>query len=106
MEKQGTQGFEVALGNLALVLSKLIAAEAAEKRTDLEIQKLKLAQRKYDDAKVKAYKATSELAAKHGAGKRITVDDLNRIRRNVFGLDALKPAAGDPVSSVPAAVGR
>jgi len=92
MEAEGPAGRQKALLSFGVVLSKLIAAQAADKRAELEGRKLKLAEKKFEDVKSKAEKATSEAANKIGKGKRVTLADINRIRER-FGLPPADPGA-------------
>ena len=86
MEKQGQAGFEESLGNLGIVLAKMIAAQSASKRAEIEGQKIELAKKKFEDLKSKADKVTNEAAAKIGKGRKLTIDDINRLRERAFGL--------------------
>jgi hypothetical protein len=82
-----------ALGGLVLVLSKLIAAQARQRAVELEEEKVKLAKDKFEEVRARAEKATSDAAKKLAGGRQLTVDDINRIRRNALGLPPI--AAGD-----------
>jgi len=79
METKGGAEFEASLGNLVLVLSKLITAQAKQKQVEL-------AERKFKDLKANAEKTTHEAAAKLGKGQGLTLADINRIRERTFGL--------------------
>ncbi len=92
MEAEGPAGRQKALLSFGVVLSKLIAAQAADKRAELEGRKQKLAEKKFEDVKSRAEKATSEAAKKIGKGKGVTLADINRIRER-FGLPPAAPGA-------------
>jgi len=77
---------EASIGNFLSVLSKIIEAQSKQKRAEIEERKVNLAQKKFEELKSKAEKATDEAAAKIGKGKELTIEDVNRIRRKVFGL--------------------
>lgn len=97
MEAGSASEREKSLGNLVFVLSKLIAAQAAQKRVQLEQQKIELAKKKFEELRNKADKATNEAAAKVGKGRTLTVDDINRIRERALGLPPVqREAAGSP----------
>ncbi|MBI3405457.1 MAG: DUF3486 family protein [Acidobacteria bacterium] len=73
------------LGNLVALLARMITAQAAKKRLEVEDKKLALAKKKFEDVKSKADKATNDAATKLGKGKDVTLADINRIRER-FGL--------------------
>lgn len=86
----GTPGArEASLSNLVFMLSKLIDAQSKQKRAEIEERKVNLAQKKFDELKSKAEKATNEAAAKIGKGKEVTLADINSIRAKF----ALPPVA-------------
>jgi hypothetical protein len=93
MEAGGGAERQKALGDLVFMLSKLIAAQASQKKVELEAQKIKLAQQRFDEAKTRAEKTTSEAAAKLGKGKGLTLADINRIRERTFGLGPIQRSA-------------
>jgi hypothetical protein len=79
MESKGGAEFEASLANLAIVLSKLMGAQARTKLVDL-------AEKKFLELKSKADKATSEAAAKIGKGGKLTREDINNLRERALGL--------------------
>lgn len=79
--------------NFGLVLAKFIDAAAKDKRAEVERDKLKLAQKKFEQLKSKAEKELNAAEAKLGKGKQLTLEDINKLRRNVFGLG---PAPSHP----------
>jgi hypothetical protein len=87
MENKGGAEFEASLGNLVVVLSKLITAQAKQKQVEL-------AEKKFKDLKSNAEKTTHEAAAKLGKGRALTLEDINRLRERTFGLPPI--AAGGP----------
>jgi len=82
---------QAAISNLAFLLSKVIDAQSKKKRAEIEERKVDLAQKKFEQLKSKADKATREAAEKLGKGKDLTIADINSIRWKVFGLG---PAPG------------
>ena len=98
MESKGGADFEESLGSLGLVLAKMIAAQSASKRAEIEGQKIELARKKFEELKSKADKVTNEAAAKIGKGRKLTIEDINRLRERTFGLPPVQriAAAGHP----------
>jgi hypothetical protein len=86
MESKGGAEFEASLGKLAMVLSKLITAQAKQKQVEL-------AEKKFKDLTVNAEKTTNEAAAKLGKGKPVTLEDINRLRERTFGLPPIERVA-------------
>lgn len=77
---------EASIGNFLLLLSRIIDAQAKEKRAEIEERKVNLAQKKFEDLKSKAEKELNAAERKIGKGQELTGKDIDRIRRKVFGL--------------------
>jgi hypothetical protein len=86
MESKGGAALESSLINLALVISKLITAQAKQKQVEL-------AEVKFRELKLNAEKATNDAAKKLGKGKQITLEDINRLRERTFGLPPVERGA-------------
>jgi hypothetical protein len=81
---------EKGLNGLVFTLSKLMTARAAEKRVELEREKIELAKKKFEELRAKADKATNDAAGKIGKGRALTIDDINRIRERALGLPPIQ----------------
>jgi len=77
---------EASIGNFLALLSKIIDAQSKQKRAEIEERKVNLAQKKFDELKSKAEKELNAAERKIGKGGQLTGEDINRIRRKVFGL--------------------
>lgn len=84
---------EKGLSNLVFLLSGMIKAQAAQKRVELEREKIELAKKRFDELREKADKATNDAAKKLGNGRGLTIDDINRIRERTFGLPPVQRSA-------------
>jgi hypothetical protein len=93
MEAKGGPERESSLGNLVIVLSKLMAAQAKQQSVELEKKKVELAEKKFKQLKAAAQRATDEAARKLRKGREITLDDINDIRQRTFGLPAIEQVA-------------
>jgi hypothetical protein len=93
MEDGTPQDREKALGNLLLLLTKLMTARASAKRADIEKSKIELQRKRFEDLRTKAEKATNEAAVKLGKGKGLTLADINNIRERTFGLPPIQRGA-------------
>jgi hypothetical protein len=84
---------EAALGRLLFLLTKLMQAQAAEKRVEIEKSRIELARKKFEELRNKAEKVTNDAATKLGKGRALTIDDINRIRERTFGLPPVERGA-------------
>ncbi len=81
---------EASIGSFLVVLSKIIDAQAKQKRAEIEERKVNLAQKKFDELKAKAEKELNALGQKIEKGKQPTAADIDRIRERALGLPPRK----------------
>ncbi|GEM_PF-1302886 len=83
-----------ALTNLGMLLTKIKTNEIRERKVKVDELAAELAKRKTDAALKKFEEASAQAKRKLEKGQKLGIEDLNRIRERVFGLDPLKPGAG------------
>jgi hypothetical protein len=82
------------LNLLSLTMSRLQRVELQAKRVEVDARKLKLLEKREKTARAKFEKETNVAADKARRGQKLTEEDINSIRRSVFGLGpAAKSAA-------------
>src|SRR5262249_11437100 len=95
-DSEDPESFRKALADLAWILARNRQLDIQKERTQLAGRKVGLEEKKFEELKAKADKATNEAASKIGKGRAITVDDINRIRQRTFGLPPVeRPAAAN-----------
>ncbi|MGH7936716.1 MAG: hypothetical protein ACREF8_06880 [Chthoniobacterales bacterium] len=86
-----SESFRKALADLAWILARNRQLDIQKERAELAGRKVGLEEKKFEELRSKADKATNEAAAKIGKGRTLTIDDINRIRERALGLP---PVAG------------
>lgn len=81
------------LTKLGLLLTEIKKNDIRERKVKVDEIAAELAKRKTDAALKKFEEASAQAKRKLEKGQSITLDDLNRLRERVFGLDPLKPTS-------------
>lgn len=85
-DSEDAESFRKALNDLAWILARNRQLDIQKQRAELAARAVALDEKKFEELKAKADKATNEAAAKLGKGKTLTLDDINRIRERALGL--------------------
>lgn len=85
-DSDDAESFRKALADLAWILARNRQLDIQKERAQLAGRKVGLEEKKFEELKAKADKATNDAATKIGKGKPLTLDDINRIRERALGL--------------------
>lgn len=85
-DSEDAEDFRKALADLAWILARNRQLDIQKQRAELAGRKVGLDEKKFEELRSKADKATNDAATKIGKGKPLTLDDINRIRERALGL--------------------